>query len=291
LDDTDDERAFPEGLDCAPLTEDDLENAFALSQAMGSDQTMADWRYLIGRGHGWGCRDEAGDFVAAALSLPYGREVGWIGMVMVAPEWRRKGVASALVERCIDALLNLGLTPGLDSTEAAHDLYARLGFHDIYPLTRMQADRPALPPGAGLDRSVRPLSATDMKTLMGQDLAAFGSDREEVLRMLMARAPGLAAIRTASDGYIFGRDGLSGLHLGPLVAGSPEAAIALTRSVLSDVRAPVRIDIPDHQYEFRRWLETVGFRPQANFTRMLYRHRDAYGSPRHTFAIAGLELG
>ena len=66
-----------------------------------------------------------------------GRRDGWIGSLGVLGEHRRRGIASALIARSIDAFGEAGLTHailGVDSSNetGAHGLYRRLGFEPLH---------------------------------------------------------------------------------------------------------------------------------------------------------------
>ena len=75
---------------------------------------------------------------AAAMSTAYGLEVGLYGEIedlYVVPDWRRRGVASALVEACLAWAQARGchdveivLTPHAQGKKSLADWYAKRGF-------------------------------------------------------------------------------------------------------------------------------------------------------------------
>ena len=82
---------------------DDLDGALALSAEAGWNQVAADWRLMLRLGSGFAVRDD-GRVVATALALPYPPAFGWVSMVLVHAPYRRRGLATRLVERATAAL-------------------------------------------------------------------------------------------------------------------------------------------------------------------------------------------
>lgn len=282
---------LPGGLVCRPLTAADITGALALSGQAGWNQIADDWVYMIGRGPGWACATATGEIVATALTLPYGNRFGWIGMVLVAAPWRRRGIAASLLRACIDSLLNLGLTPGLDATAAGRQVYLGLGFRDAYPLTRYRADRPEIAGEHGVDIPVHQMTGADLENIRHIDRRAFGADRHNLLHALLARAPAHGLL--TGDGLAHGlaRHGATATQLGPIVAGDVDHAIAVAAAGLATIPGPVLIDVADRHLSFRTWLESAGFRPQRRFMRMLHGRSEPFDDPARVFAIAGPELG
>lgn len=283
------------GLTCRVLERRDVEGACALSNAAHWNQTARDWEYMIVHGRGWGLFNGPDDLVATALTLPQpGGRFGWISMVLVEKHWQRKGLATKLLQQCVDSLLASGLTPGLDATEFGRPVYLPLGFKDVYRLTRMERmvsqsadDRQA--------NAVEPVTAADMTGIQDLDLEISGGDRSVLLNHLANRMPQLAlkhAGKTAkTSGYCFGRDGVNAGQVGPIVADGPDVAIELTGQALSSLKGAVFIDVADHQTDFLQWLISHGFSAQRSFVRMLHERTRPFDQPAKIYAIAGPELG
>ena len=109
--------------------------AVHLSREPGWNQCADDWVLMLGHGEGFGYRApehpgaSAGrTLVASGIALPYADRVGWISMILVTAAWRRRGLASALLERCVAALARLERTPALDATPEGALVYGRHGF-------------------------------------------------------------------------------------------------------------------------------------------------------------------
>src|SRR5258708_25904272 len=97
-------------------TSDDA-SGLALSPEAHWNQNEADWRFFLAKGLTFGVRDR-GRLVATAALLPYSSGNAWISMVLVTADWRRRGIATKLVDTCLDTATKLGLTACLDAQPA-----------------------------------------------------------------------------------------------------------------------------------------------------------------------------
>jgi len=270
----------------------DLGAAAALVAASGWNQVDADWRIFLELGHVVGVDLPGAGVVATAATLPLGRELGWVSMMIVAAPFRRQGLARHLLGRCILDLAAQGLVPGLDATAAGRELYLGYDFLDACAITRWRRVRGASPapaPANGLE--VRRAGAADLDAIAALDRAAFGFERRAVLARLLERAPGRAALALRGGepcGFLLARDGREALQLGPLVATDPRAPAAL---VGAQAPGEAIVDVLDRHQDFGGWLAASGFAPQRRFTRMLYRRDELPGDARLALAIAGPELG
>lgn len=269
---------------------DDVPGALALSTEAGWNQIAADWALMLERGHGIGVIAPGGRLVASALAHGFG-PFGWISMVLVTREYRRRGLATELLGGCIDALRAEGITPGLDATEAGRRVYEPLGFLPVYGLERLRAEMPR--PAASPDGRLRQVVKADLPGLVAYDAVVFGADRGPILGHLLERAPDVAFLAEengAVRGFVLGRDGREATQIGPLVADDAPLATALVDRALAATSGPVYIDAIERQAAFRHHLAACGFLHQRRFTRMLLGRDAPFGEPARSFAIAGPEL-
>lgn len=267
----------------------DIDGGHALVTEAGWNQVPADWRLMLEHGEGIAVTSPDGTLAATALTHRFG-SVGWISMVLVARAFRRRGIATELIRRCVALLEAKGVTPGLDATEAGRLVYEPLGFQPVYALSRRVATITAQhAPCTGIRRAV----TADLDKIAAYDESLFGLDRAHILRQLLARAPMLAHVAEqdgAIRGFVLGRDGRQALQVGPLAAEDSETAIRLARAALSNVNGLVYVDSLDAQDALNAYLGSRGFTVQRGFTRMLVRRSTPFDDPRRTFAIAGPEL-
>jgi ribosomal protein S18 acetylase RimI-like enzyme len=278
-----------------PLGVADLDAVQHLAVEVGWNQVEADWRIFLELGHLFGVDGPAGTLRATGATLPLGREFGWISMVIVTAAARHRGIAAQLVLHGIEDLASQGLVPGLDATVAGRDVYARLGFRDTWPITRL------VRPGSGRVRGgpgaaapeLRAAGLSDLDAVTELDHRAFGTARRAVLARLIERAPQLAVVgwTPAAAGFLLGRFGRTATHLGPIVASDPAVALSMIDYAAERGPGPIVIDLVDLRPGLRAALEGRGFAPQRTFSRMFYRRAEAFGDPNFAIAIAGPELG
>lgn len=276
-----------EGLREAELAARHLQDACALVSEAGWNQTEADWRMMMRLGHAIGLEDSSGRLVASALTMPYGNAFGWVSMVLVTSTWRRRGLATRLLDTCIAEHEAAGRTPVLDATPAGEAVYRRLGFAEHFPLQRWER--------AGADgraaSAARPLDAAEIDRIVALDRTVFGGDRGDVLRDIAARSDGGGWCLEDGRGYLLTRSGRIARQLGPLCATDDAAAATLLSAALDAVDGPVFVDVPDRHEALTGLLKASGFTPQRPLRRMFKGGNGGFGDVARMYALAGPELG
>jgi GNAT superfamily N-acetyltransferase len=266
------------------LGQTDVPGAVELSTEAGWNQTAEDWSLLIRLGRGYGAASPEGRLVATALALPYPSSLGWIGMVIVHGPYRRRGLATRLLDRSIADLLDRGLVPFLDATPAGQPVYERMGFRPVEALTRWRGEGGGPPADA-----LSPLR--DIGDVAELDRLAFGADRSAVLGDLLGRAGAVSLCDPAGDGYLLARTGRTATYIGPVVARGAASAVKLLEAGLAAITGPATVDVPDRQLDIADLLSSRGFQPERPFARMALERNSGYGEPALIRAIAAPELG
>jgi GNAT superfamily N-acetyltransferase len=272
------------------------EAVWPLSVEAGWNQNVADWRFMLGAGRGFGCRGADGKWQASSLVLPLGRKLAWISMVLVTEARRRSGLGSALLKHCIDDVRASGAVAGLDATEFGRPIYLPLGFHDLYRVPRWhlgQAPEATIAPPEGV--TLRPVTIADVAGLAHYDRPMSGMERPTILAHLATRQPGLAWLAETSSGkvagFVLGREGRVATSIGPVLADTEDIALALIARAMTSTRAPFVIDVPDRHKNLRTWLERQAAVTPRAYMRMTLGEAKALDDPTHVFALAGPELG
>ena len=273
----------------------DIPAALQLSAEPGWNQVADDWRLMIEHGDAFAIIAPGGRLVASGLAVAFQGPFGWISMILVTAQYRRRGLATRLMQLCMNALKSRDLVAGLDASPDGRQVYLRLGFEDVYGTIRMfRSSAGGQRPAIGGQESIRPMTGEDLGAVAAYDRAPFGADRAYILEHLRRRAPGLAFIAERDSriaGFILGRDGRTSTQVGPLVAEDAQTALDLLRHTLAAVPGSVCIDIADHHAGLHSWLDGHGFTPVVPFTRMYLGRRELFDDPERIFAIAGPELG
>lgn len=277
------------------LGESDIEQCMRLVAEAGWNQTANDWKTIFQIGEARGLFNA--DALIASAAIVRHDPVGWICMVLVAPSEQRRGHATRLLNWAGERLKELGLIAGLDATPAGRNVYLPLGYHDIYPITRLQAATPLRSAGTPPALAARSIGVGDVGSVLGSILAldrrAFGADRGELLASLIRRRPDIATAAFEGDecvGFVLAREGLRATQLGPVVARDEDIAIALLDGALRTIEGAVFIDAPDRHLKLRAWLEAHGFTAQRPFMRMLRGCDRPFDDSSLIFALTGPEF-
>lgn len=252
----------------------------ALSTEAHWNQTEEDWRIFLRDGIVFGIRDGA-RLVATAALLPYSGNNAWISMVLVSATHRRRGLATRLVDACLDTARKNGLTSWLDATPDGAAVYGPLGFTPTLQLRRLKLARPAR-------AEAPPLSLATLDALAMRDRRASGFDRTALLSAF-AQRPGSRIVGT--DGAIaLLRDGRTARHIGPLLADDTAAALALVDSIVRSETSPLLLDAVASQAAFLEGLTASGWTVERPFQRMRFGPATVTGK-EPPFAVAGPEFG
>ena len=277
----------------ASLQAAELADAEALVRESGWNQLAADWEIFRTLGTVHAARAD-GHVVATAATLPYGA-FAWISMVLVRGEHRSRGLGTRLLKRCVETLIERKQVPVLDATPAGKPLYRSMGFQETWSYQRLAASTVRVSPQATFDEvTIRPVNEQDWTALVAYDAAAFGAEREALLRRLRGRLPAAELIAERHGhvfGFLLGRDGRSASQFGPLIAEDEGIARALLKRALAAVEGPIYIDLADSKAQVRAWLEQCGFASQRPLTRMLLGRATGFDDPSRTHAVVGPEFG
>jgi GNAT superfamily N-acetyltransferase len=279
----------------APLAAAELPDAEALVREAGWNQVAADWDIFRTLGTVLAARD-CGRVVATAAMLPHG-DFAWVSMVLVAGEQRRHGLGTELLKRCIAVLREEGRVPVLDATPAGRPIYRSLGFQETWGFHRLVLKKAARMPrearsGDGL--TVRPITDADWPELCAFDAAAFGANRNVLLKRLRGRLPEAELIAHRQGrlaGFLLGRNGRSASQVGPLIAEDDSVAHALLAHALPAVDGQIYVDFADSKIALRAWLGQCGFEEQRPLTRMVLGRATGFDDEARTFAVVGPEFG
>jgi predicted N-acetyltransferase YhbS len=275
------------------MTPADVPEGMRLKDIAGWNQTKEDWKRFLQA-------DPEGSFVAernrrvagTVTTITYEGRFAWIGMVLVDPQLRGKGIGTALLLKALSYLDSKNVQcVKLDATPLGKPIYARLGFRIEYELERHSSTRePRIQPGPEHSEST-----AAVETVLELDREVFGADRSALLRSVASSAPELvitSSMGDTVDGFALGRKGSQADHLGPWVASNARAAREVFERFLPHSRRNVIVvDVVKHNPWAPVLVAESGFQFSRSLTRM-YRGENAHpGRPDLLCAILGPEFG
>jgi GNAT superfamily N-acetyltransferase len=263
------------------LGADDARAGLALSEEAHWNQNEADWRFFLSEGTVFGIRDER-RLIATAALLPYTSGNAWVSMVLVTANWRRRGLATKLLDACLEAAAKQKLITWLDATPAGAAVYGPLGFMPTLQLRRLRFAGSVTSAAAKLE------SNGNHDEFLARDISAMGFDRSALLGELCGRASSQLVSRDGALALI--RDGRTARQLGPLFADDTASATALVETIVQAETGPILIDVVSEHHEFLKNLTDSGWTIERPFQRMRFGSA-AIQSVQPPLAVAGPEYG
>ena len=275
----------------------DLGFANSVRALAGWNQTDQDWRrFLHCEPEGCFVAEWDGSPVGTATTTCYSSELGWIGMMLVHPDYRQHGIGSALLRHCLDHLRARGVRGvKLDATPLGQVLYERFGFQPELTLTRWEILSAQLILGAPSSSEVQPGKAEDLEQIAALDREAFGTLRIGLLGQLANGCAHFVVQRGFNreiTGYGMARKGSRAFYLGPVAAKLWGNGTAIIERLLSMLPGqPVFWDVFDGNAAATALARTLGFTAQRHLLRMFHGENLVLGDPNLQFAIIDPAVG
>jgi GNAT superfamily N-acetyltransferase len=258
-----------------------------LKEAAGWNQTENDWRMLLSLAPDscFGVECE-GVLAATTTAVLYGKELAWIGMVLTAPEFRKRGLAHMLMSHTLDDLRERGVAwAKLDATDMGAGIYSDFGFQFECAIERWQRD--------ASDSPVRESCSSDAVEVMAiASRDAFGVLRASLLEKLIQTG----GVALKESGFALWRAGSFAHYFGPCVANNIRSAEQLLRCCLHANQGRSLIwDLAPQNSAAVQLADTYGFQRARRLSRMACALR-ADAKPlrpemNSIVALAGFEYG
>lgn len=282
------------------MTAADIPGGMRLKSAAGWNQTEADWlRFLDADAEGTFVAEFEGRVVGTVATITYENRVAWIGMMLVDPDFRRRGIGEGLMRMALDTLRARNVPViGLDATPMGQPLYERLGFVATAKLHRWSLERQSQDADSELGIETNDASSIDLTALCNRDRAAFGADRSRLIRTFFEEHPErvVSVSDPASSGHaaVIARRGTASDHLAAWMAETQHQAATVLDTALARTSQPgVIVDVPAEHPWAGAILTERGFRIARDLTRMYVGDSVSHVSARDPglCAILGPEFG
>ncbi|WP_129843662.1 GNAT family N-acetyltransferase [Streptomyces sp. RFCAC02] len=209
-----------------------------------------------------------GEPVASLSGVRYGRDHAFLGLYMVRPELRGRGLGLRLWRAVMEHVA--GRNTGLDGVAEQRDNYRRSGFRAAWEHIRYEGV-PAID-GAAPGVTVIDGRSVPLADLLALDRRYFPAPRDAFLSLWVG-LPEHVSLAAVTDGALSGfavlRPTETGARVGPVYAASEAVALALIGGLAARVPgSPVALDVPDVNAPAVRLAERLGLRPSFACTRM-----------------------
>lgn len=187
------------------------------------------------------------ELIAGGSIVSYSGAYGFMGLFIVKPEYRGRGIGEKLWylrrQRLLDKL-HKGATIGMDGVVAMQPFYERGGFKITFRDERYERLGQAFPVHANIVQAL----PTEPEPLYAYDRVCFGFDRTAFLEKWLRLPESRVFVyedQAGVSGYAVLRKAQSGYKVGPLFANSPDEAEALFQACLNSAPGElVYTDIP-----------------------------------------------
>jgi len=201
----------------------------------------------------------------------------WIGNLLVAPRYRRRGIGRALMAEVLQQIDSSGCaTVWLTASADGAHLYRSLGFRQIDSVQRWRACGSL---AVALPRAV------DLEQAAFLDRLGWGDSRTP----LFAGMQDCAGWLLRKDGFLRCIPAGAGLQLGPWGALAGRVAAKLLEAALRDMagEGDIYLDVPQGNRSACRLLQAHGFAASGG-TLLMYRGRMPAYRPELVYSLASM---
>jgi GNAT superfamily N-acetyltransferase len=186
--------------------------------------------------------------IAGGAIISYNDEFGFMGLFIVSPEHRSKGIGKKLWYQRRDMLLErlkAGASIGMDGVVDMQPFYRKGGFEIAFKDLRYER----IGEEFEVNRNISPIEDADMESILEYDSKCFGFYRPQFL-VPWFKLPGNKTFKFVEDGTLKGfsiiRKATVGYKVCPLFADNSVIAEELYKACLSSVAGePLYLDIPE----------------------------------------------
>ncbi|MCM2676621.1 GNAT family N-acetyltransferase [Alkalicoccobacillus plakortidis] len=274
-------------LDCSKL--------ISLSSEVGWDYNENEIHTILKSGQIFGCVDSEDRVVACAAIIQYDfQKVASIGMVIVHPDFRGRGLGREVTEDCIQAVNSNQCLIMLIATEEGKRLYEKMSFTIISHIEKYTAAIKHTNQCEVNNSSVHVYKEQDFNSVVKIDEQAFGDKRERFLTQRLKQSEKRVVIRNTSGeitGYALSIRTPQNVILGPIISECSDNAISLIEELLKDFTGKVRIDLVQTDPTMTRFLEERGFNKVTEPPVMALNHTNTRKRNGHLVAVAAQAFG
>lgn len=272
------------------LSSADLDACHALSLAVAWPHRRDDWSFLARGANGVLVHDKEMHLIGVGLWWAWNPEHGSLGMMVVHPDWQRRGIGRRMIK------VISGQTDGMElhlcGSKTGVPLYRTEGFLPLSTICQHQGD---FKPGAfsvAVKGIVRNYRISDFNALLICDTKACGIARTLLLTNLLTVSSTLVLERDGDIvGYCMRRPFGHGETIGPIVAPQEKDAIFLLRESMGSSSAFMRTDIFARARNLAAWLSTNGLPAVDTVVAMSRSTGINTSASSFYFGLAGQSLG
>ncbi|MFF1288337.1 GNAT family N-acetyltransferase [Bacillus thuringiensis] len=275
------------------LRKEQIGDIVALSSYIGWDYNREEIETVFNLGIVYGVWNERKELIASAAIILYGEVLASIGMVIVHPDYKGRGIGKMITNSCMNSVS--AQTPFmLIATDEGKPLYEKLGFRVVsyvskYICNSYNANHKC----AENEEYMVVYKEGDLERIIKIDEGAFGTSRNEFLKQRIMQSERCVVVKDTKEnvvGYGICIQTPENKIIGPVVAKNNAMAMRIVHDLVRGHNGKLRMDVPEGKKDFMKELEIAGFKKvntppimMKNSNRLLKRNSELYSIAAQIF--------
>ncbi|GAB6619466.1 GNAT family N-acetyltransferase [Bacillus cereus] len=245
------------------LRKEQISDIVALSSYIGWDYNREEIETIFNAGIVYGVWNEKEELIASAAIILYGEKLASIGMVIVHPDYKGRGIGKIITEACVKSVS--AHTPiMLIATDEGKPLYEKLGFRAVSYVSKYICNSyNAKHYCVRNEDYVMNYEEGDLEKIIKIDEYAFGTNRKEFLKKRIMQSEQCIVVKDKEQnvlGYGLSIQTPENKIIGPVVAKNDEMAMRIVHDLAKWHNGKLRIDVLEGKKDFMKVLEIAGFK-------------------------------
>ncbi|HGE7609882.1 GNAT family N-acetyltransferase [Bacillus thuringiensis] len=245
------------------LSKEQIGDIVALSSYIGWDYNREEIDTVFNSGIVYGVWNERKELIASAAIILYGEALASIGMVIVHPDYKGRGIGKVITNSCMSSVS--AQTPiMLIATDEGKPLYEKLGFRVVSYVSKYICNSYNVNHKcAENEECMMVYKEGDLEGIIKIDEGAFGTSRNEFLKQRIMQSEQCVVVKDTEEnvvGYGISIQTPENKIIGPVVAKNNAMAMRIVHDFARGHNGKLRMDVPEGKNEFMKELEVAGFK-------------------------------
>ncbi|HDV8359742.1 GNAT family N-acetyltransferase [Bacillus sp. FSL R5-0585] len=275
------------------LSKEQIGDIVALSSYIGWDYNREEIDTVFNSGIVYGVWNERKELIASAAIILYGEALASIGMVIVHPDYKGRGIGKIITEACVTSVS--AQTPiMLIATDEGKPLYEKLGFRAVSYVSKYICNSyNAKDYCVRNEDYVMNYEEGDLEKIIKIDEYGFGTNRKEFLKKRIMQSEQCVVVKDTEEniiGYGLSIQTPENKIIGPVVAKNNAMAMRMVHDLARGHNGKLRMDVPEGKNDFMKELEIAGFKKvntppimMKNSNRLIKRNSELYSIAAQIF--------
>ncbi|HHK5561993.1 TPA: GNAT family N-acetyltransferase [Bacillus thuringiensis] len=275
------------------LRKEQIGDIVALSSYIGWDYNREEIDTVFNSGIVYGVWNERKELIASAAIILYGEALASIGMVIVHPDYKGRGIGRVITNSCMNSVS--AQTPiMLIATDEGKPLYEKLGFRVVSYVSKYICNSYNVNDYCvGNEDYMVKYEECDLEKIIKIDENAFGTNRKVFLKKRIMQSEQCNVVKDKEQnvlGYGLSIQTPENKIIGPVVAKNNAMAMRIVHDLARGHNGKLRMDVPEGKNDFMKELEIAGFKKvntppimMKNSNRLLKRNGELYSIAAQIF--------